>query len=231
MVQKLIAGLHRFRSGVFRQEEAFFQRLASGQTPQTLFITCSDSRIDPNLITHTDPGELFVLRNAGNLVPPYGAANGGETATIEFAVAGLGVSDIVVCGHSHCGAMKGLLKPEILQEMPAVAEWLKHAETTRRIVRTKYAHLTGDDLLDATIDEHVLVQIENLQTHPAVAVGLADDKLKLHAWVYDIPTGEVYSYREDQQQFASLTSLLPPGTPPPSRILDSRSGDARFDVT
>src|SRR5688572_8487019 len=110
VVQQLVDGVHQFRREVFRQQRELFQRLASGQNPQTLFITCSDSRIDPNLITHTDPGDLFVLRNAGNIVPAYGAG-GGEVATIEFAVVGLGVSDIVVCGHAYCGAMKGLLHP------------------------------------------------------------------------------------------------------------------------
>ena len=139
MVQQLVAGVHRFKHEVFREQRELFERLAEGQSPQTLFITCSDSRIDPNLITHTDPGDLFVLRNAGNIVPAYGATSGGEVATIEFAVTGLGVSDIVVCGHSHCGAMKGLLHPEYLTEMPAVVEFLHHAEATRRIVKSKYS--------------------------------------------------------------------------------------------
>ena len=126
-MQKLVQGIHHFQS--------------------TLFITCSDSRINPNLITHTEPGDLFILRNAGNIIPPHGAANGGEGATIEFAVAGLGVQDIIVCGHSHCGAMKGLLHPESLTDMPAITAWLSHAEATRRIMREKYADRTGDALL------------------------------------------------------------------------------------
>jgi carbonic anhydrase len=182
----------------------------------------------PNLITHTDPGDLFVLRNAGNLVPAYGAGSGGEVATIEFAIAGLGVKDIVVCGHSHCGAMKGLLKPDILTEMPAVSEWLRHAESTRRIVRSKYSHLAGDDLLEVTIDENVLVQIENLQTHPAVAAALAQDQLKLHAWVYDIPSGEVFCFDEETEQYLTLGDVRPPAGSEPARIHDIHSGDTRF---
>lgn len=228
MVQQLVAGIHHFRKQVFRQQRELFERLAQGQRPETLFITCSDSRIDPNLITHTEPGDLFVLRNAGNIVPAYGATSGGEVATIEFAVTGLKVRDIVVCGHSHCGAMKGLLKPESLEEMPAVADWLKHAEATRRIVRSKYKQLTGDQLLEVCTEENVLVQLENLQTHPAVAVGLSEGLLKLHAWIYDIATGEVHVYDEDSAQFAPLGELRPPASAPPRRVVDVASGDAGF---
>ena len=107
-MQKLIQGIHHFQSNLFSPQRELFERLAGGQHPDALFITCSDSRISPNLITQTEPGELFIVRNAGNIVPPYGAANGGEGATIEFALVGLGIQDIIVCGHSHCGAMKGL---------------------------------------------------------------------------------------------------------------------------
>lgn len=227
-IQELADGVHRFREQVFREQRELFERLASGQAPQTLFITCSDSRIDPNLITHTQPGDLFVLRNAGNLVPAFRASNGGETATIEFAIDGLGVTDIVVCGHSHCGAMKGLLEPDKVRAMPAVAEWLGHAETTRRIVQSAYQHLQGQPLLDATIEENVLVQIENLQTHPAVAVALMQNRLKLHAWVYDIASGEVYSFDSRTGQFRPLAEVRPAGAETPERIREIDSGDSAF---
>jgi carbonic anhydrase len=228
MVQQLMAGVHHFRKEVFRQQRELFERLELGQNPETLFITCSDSRIDPNLITHTDPGDLFVLRNAGNLVPAFAGSCGGEIATIEFAVTGLGVRDVVVCGHSHCGAIKGLLNPEVLSEMPIVADWLKNAESTRRIVRSKYAHLTGESLMDAATEENVLVQLENLQTHPSVAVALGQGQLKLHAWVYDIGTGEVYAYDPTTAQFVALGDVRPAATAPASRLTDVRSGDSRF---
>jgi len=232
VVHKLVAGVHRFRHEVFRQQRDLFQRLAQGQEPQTLFITCSDSRIDPNLITHTVPGDLFVLRNAGNLVPAFGATSGGEVATIEFAVAGLGVCDIVVCGHSHCGAMKGLLHPEGLSDMPAMAEWLKHAEATRRIIRSKYAHLSGNELLDVAIEENVLMQLENLQTHPAVAVALSQGELRLHAWVYEIESGEVFAYDDGAEQFLPLGELRPDAAVmlknPSAYLADVRSGDGKF---
>lgn len=206
-MQKLVDGIHHFQSNTFTSERELFERLAQGQSPETLFITCSDSRINPNLLTNTRPGELFILRNAGNIVPPYGAANGGEGATIEYAVAALGVKDIILCGHSHCGAMMGLLNPDALGDLPTVRTWLGHAETTRRIMRENYGHLEGQPLVTATVQENVLSQLENLRTHPAVAARLARGTLHLHGWVYKIETGEVFSYDAATNQFAPITSV------------------------
>jgi carbonic anhydrase len=204
---KLITGLHHFQSEIFLSHKELFERLTQGQNPDALFITCSDSRINPNLITQTNPGDLFILRNAGNIIPPYGAANGGEGATIEFAVTGLGVKDIIVCGHSLCGAMKGLLHPEDLRDMPTVATWLSHAEATRRTVKENYIELDDEQLLNVAIQENVLVQLENLRTHPAVSARLARGQLNLHAWTYKIETGEVFSYQPDEGQFLPLTEV------------------------
>ena len=206
-MQKLVTGIHQFQETVFSSEPEFYARLAEGQSPETLFITCSDSRINPNLITQTRPGELFILRNAGNIVPPYGAANGGEGATIEYAVAALGVKDIIVCGHSHCGAMKGLLEPDGLTELPAVRNWLGHAETTRRVIRENYAQLEGAALVTATVQENVLAQLENLRTHPSVAARIARGALHLHGWVYNIETGDVFAYSPSGGQFGPLTAV------------------------
>src|SRR5437763_2332951 len=119
-MQKLIQGIHRFQQESFRPLQSLFEQLSKGQSPETLFITCSDSRIDPNLLTRSEPGDLFIVRNAGNIVPPHGAAAGGEAASVEFAVAAFGVKDVVVCGHSDCGAMKALLRPEAVAGLPAV---------------------------------------------------------------------------------------------------------------
>jgi carbonic anhydrase len=157
------------------------------------------------LLTQTEPGDLFILRNAGNLVPPYGATNGGEAATIEYAVSAIGVKDIIVCGHSHCGAMKGLLHPEDLTEMPAVVDWLRQAEATRRIIKENYPHLEAGPLLTSTVEENVLVQLENLRTHPSVAARLARGQLKLHGWVYKLETGQVFQYEPEAGQFELLT--------------------------
>src|SRR4051812_32800007 len=121
-MQKLVDGIHHFQQNIFSSHERLFKRLVKGQNPLALFITCSDSRIDPMLLTQADPGELFIMRNAGNIVPPYGAVRGGEAATIEYAVSVLAVKEIIVCGHSHCGAMNALLQPDLLTKLPACRE-------------------------------------------------------------------------------------------------------------
>ena len=205
-MEKIICGVHTFQRDVFGTQRELFDRLADGQQPDALFVTCSDSRIDPCLVTQTKPGDLFVLRNAGNIIPPYGASNGGEAAAVEFAVTGLGVKDIIVCGHSHCGAVSGLLNPEKLEKMPTVAEWLRHASATKRIVEDKCADVSGDDLMTAAVKENVLVQLDNLRTHPSVASKLSQGELNLHAWVYTFENGRMFSYDPDAQQFAAFDS-------------------------
>lgn len=210
-MRKLIEGLQHFMHTVYEGERDLFAHLAEQQQPEVLFITCSDSRISPHLITQTKPGELFVIRNAGNIVPGYHAnIDSGEAATIEYAVAALGVKDVIVCGHSNCGAMKGLLNPEALASLPIVARWLNHADTTRRIVRESFAHLDGDALLDATIEVNVLAQVANLQTHPSVAARVAAGKLNIHAWVYDIPKGEVRAFESETGTFVRVSEETRP---------------------
>ncbi len=204
-MQKLIQGIHHFQEHVFGTRRDFFELLAEGQHPMALFITCSDSRVQPNMLTQTEPGELFILRNAGNIIPPHGAANGGEAATIEYAVASLGIEDIIICGHSGCGAMQGLLSADRMDDLPAFTKWLRHAEATRRIMRELYSSLGLAERLTAAVEENVLVQLENLRTHPVVAAGLARGRLRLHGWVYKIETGEVFTYDPASGQFVALT--------------------------
>jgi len=203
-MQKLLEGIHHFQSALFGSQRELFERLAEGQSPDALFITCSDSRINPNLLTQTEPGELFILRNAGNIIPPYGNFFGGEAATIEFAVARLGVKDIIICGHSHCGAMNAVMEPQSILDLPALNQWLSFADHTRQVIQDKYADRHGEALLMATIQENVLVQMENLRTHPVVAASLNTGKLKLHGWVYKIETGEVFGYEPNTCQFKLL---------------------------
>lgn len=215
-MQKLVEGLHKFNTEVCKSHKDLFRSLAGGQNPEALFITCSDSRINPNLITQTQPGDLFILRNAGNIVPSYGsgAASGGEAATIEFAVASLGVKHIIVCGHTLCGAMRGLLDPSGLDDTPAVKSWLQNAEMTRRLVLENYPNVEGQARLTLTAEENVLSQIENLRTHPSVRARLARGELSLYAWVYKVETGEVFQYEHENGQFMHMVGADPPSAVP-----------------
>jgi carbonic anhydrase len=206
-MRRLLQGIRQFQRKVFPNRRARFQELAAGQRPPTLFITCSDSRIVPDLLMQTEPGELFVLRNAGNLVPPYTAPLSGEAATIEYAVKVLKVEDIVVCGHSHCGAITGLLRPETLKDLPAVAEWLTHAERVRQeIVEHASSADPDDDALTTAIKTNVLVQLDHLRTFPAVAEAEAAGELALHGWFYRFETGDVSALDTANGKFVCVRS-------------------------
>ncbi len=159
----------------------------------------------PDLICQSDPGDLFVLRNAGNIVPPYApGAPSGEAATIEYAIRGLGVRDVIICGHTRCGAMQAVAEPQCTVAMPRVRQWLEHAQASQEIVCTCYSNLTGEARAKVLVQENVLTQLEHLRTHPAVAAALASGELKLHAWVYKMETGEVFAYHPENGQFALL---------------------------
>ena len=200
----IIAGIRTFQRDVYPQYRELFEKLAAGQSPEALVITCSDSRVDPFLFTQAQPGQLFVLRNAGNLVPKYDGFVGGVTATIEFAVVGLRVPNIIVCGHSGCGAIMGLLHPETLENMPHVQNWLgRHAQPVRDLL-AQAGRLGGPDEMTQAVDANVLVQLENLRTHPSVSSALTAARLTLHGWVYDIASGEVRAYNEAWKQFGPL---------------------------
>ncbi len=211
LMKKLIRGLREFKASYFCTHQELFEQLSHGQKPRVLFITCSDSRIDPNLITQAQLGELFVIRNAGNIIPPFGATNGGEGATIEYAVQALDIQQIIVCGHSHCGAMKGLMKLDSLQkEMPLVHDWLKYAQATRQLVLDHYSHYSGEELLDIVIAENVLTQIENLRTYPVIRSKLYQGQLNIYAWIYQIETGEVLAYDPQTHAYVLPQTQLAP---------------------
>jgi carbonic anhydrase len=207
-INRIIKGLNEFQNNYFIAHKEMFLQLSQGQHPEILFITCSDSRIDPNLLTQTQPGELFIIRNLGNIIPPHGANNNGEGAAIEYAISALNIKHIVVCGHSHCGSMKGLLQLENLSEdMPLVHQWLKnHAESTRRVLKENYQHLKGEELLRIAIEENILTQIENIETYPSVRSKLHGNQLSLHGWIYEIETGEIFAYDATKSKFVLLNS-------------------------
>lgn len=210
-MQRLIEGVHFFQNVGFVQQRELFERLAGGQNPEACFITCSDSRIDPNLITNAKPGQLFIVRNAGNVIPCYGTANNGELAAVEFAVGVLGVKDIIVCGHTHCGAMKGVLDPASLATLPTLKSWLQHCDSTAQIIADHYTHLSGENLITAAAEENVLVQLEHLRTLPIIASRASRGLLQLHGWMYKFETGEVFAYDSELGQFGKFGDVVGAG--------------------
>jgi carbonic anhydrase len=199
----LLKGVEEFSQHVFPGTEDLFKSLAHGQTPHTLFITCADSRVSPEMITQTRPGELFVCRNIGNIVPAYGEMLGGVSAVVEYAVMALNVRQIVVCGHTDCGAMKGLASgSEAVANMPTVQAWLRNAEAARSVVLAR--QVENHELVQAMVEENIRLQLTHLRTHPAVAAHLAQGQLKVQGWVYDIGHGKVSVYDDEEGQFETI---------------------------
>jgi carbonic anhydrase len=203
IMQDIIDGFLKFQRDVFPARKELFRKLATSQTPRTLFISCSDSRMVPELVTQREPGDLFVIRNAGNIVPSFGPEPGGVSATVEYAVAALGVTDVVICGHSDCGAMTAVATCKCLDHMPAVANWLRYADSAK-LVNESREHASERDRIDSMVRENVIAQLNNLRTHPSVALALAQGRLKLHGWVYDIESGSIDALDSTTRQFVSL---------------------------
>ena len=210
-MQQLIEGVHKFRNDEFGNYKKLFRRLSqTGQNPHTLFITCSDSRVLAELITHSQPGDLFVVKNIGNIVPPASAT--GDTnstaAAIEFAVERLRVDDIVICGHSQCGAiaaMLGDLPVPIGDSSPHLRDWLKVAAPVVETIKKEYAHLHDPEARSiATAQENVLFGLDNLHSYPCVQDRLADGSLRLHGWIFKIATAELFAYDPETRQFSPL---------------------------
>ena len=193
VLAELKAGIRRFRTEVYpKNEETYIKAASEPQRPHALFITCADSRIDPELLTQSGPGDLFVTRNVGNLVPAYGEMLGGVSAVIEYAVSALKVQQVVVCGHSDCGAMKGLLNPASLEKMPTVKSWLKNAHAALSVADSlAEPNEKPSTLMRRLTEENVLLQLQHLRTHPSVAGAMAREELTISGWVYDIGKGEV----------------------------------------
>jgi carbonic anhydrase len=205
--QKLVKGIHSFQRGYFATHRELYHQLATaGQQPETLFITCSDSRVDPNLITNSEPGELFIVRNVGNVVPNMDLP-GGTAAAIQYAVEVLNVENVIVCGHTQCGALKAILDPESVAHLEYVSRWVKSTVDVKKLIDEKYEHLTGEERLNAAIQENVLAQIEHLRQYPFVANRMDAGKLQVSGWVFDVGRGEVYDYDPDVGEFLSLSRL------------------------
>jgi carbonic anhydrase len=208
-VRKLIQGIVDFRERLLPQYVERFQKLAKGQAPDALFITCSDSRVVPDLLVSTDPGDLFVMRNVGNMVPPAtveGASTGdlSEASAIEYAVLVLHVPAIVVCGHSECGAMKAALMRKPMPETPNLAKWLHHA--TSAAFRLEHegpldSQLSPQDQLSQL---NVLTQLEHLTSYPIVRERVAAGTLHLSGWWYDVATGGMFAYEREIRAFGAI---------------------------
>lgn len=218
-MDKIIKGVLNFRQNIYPVNQALFNSLASGQNPDVLFITCSDSRIDPNLLTGSDPGDLFICRNAGNIIPPHSNETGGMTASIEYAVAVLGVKHVIVCGHTDCGAVKGALDLSALKGLPHVKEWLGHCRSAMEIVRERnnipFDQCITHEHLNEAIEENVLQQVQHLRTHPTVAAKLATGKIQIHGWVYNIKKGQIRCchhndlvFRDFDEQYEEVIEAL-----------------------
>lgn len=214
-MSRLAHGVHAFQEQYFATHRELYEQLAeAGQQPETLFITCSDSRVVPNLLTSAAPGELFIIRNIGNIVPALDLA-GGTSAAIEYAVEVLRVQNVIVCGHTRCGAMTAVLSPETVAHLPRVQRWLAQGERLRTIVAERYAHLDAQERVTAAVQENVLVQLENLRAFPFVAKALEEGRLRMSGWVFKLETGEVFDYDPRQGQFVPM--VRPSGEGPEPR--------------
>lgn len=202
-MDQLLKGVSRFRDAVYPEHRDRLEILGrEGQNPTTLMISCSDSRVVPELITQSQPGELFVIRNAGNIVPPWQRVNGGVTSTIEYAVVGLGVTDIVVCGHADCGAMKAHFAPEgALDSMPSVKEWIGHSTAAHSVIEACCGSAGEGEKLERLVEENVNLQLTHLRSHPCVATALAKGELRLHGWVFDIAAGTIRALDGETGEF------------------------------
>ncbi len=205
-LQRLREGILRFQREVYPARQAEYEAAARNpQTPHTLLITCADSRIDPETLTQSASGDLFVARNIGNMVPAYGEMLGGVSAVIEYAVDALKVRHAVICGHSDCGAMKGLLAADgALDAMPTVKSWLRNAEAAKRVAASAD---DGLPTLRTLTEQNVLLQMQHLRTHPSIAGALARGELDISGWIYDIALGDVRVFDEATQRFLSVREL------------------------
>ena len=193
VLEQLKEGVRRFRAEVYPDfRETYIRAVNEPQRPMALFVTCADSRIEPNTITQSGPGDLFVLRNIGNMIPAYGEMLGGVSAVVEYAVSVLKVKHVVVCGHMECGAMAALIQPEGMNQMPSVKNWMNNAAAALNVAQSLAGvNESPSEFARRLTEENVLLQMQHLRTHPSVAGAMARGELTISGWVYDIGRGEV----------------------------------------
>lgn len=203
-MERLFKGIKKFQQEHFKKEEEFFSKISKNQSPDVLFFTCSDSRVDPNLITQSKPGELFIVKNVGNIVPACNTMRKKTctAAAIEFALLMLKVTDIVVCGHSDCGALKALYYDEKdFGEMPNLKDWVDTASNVKNKVMSHLHDPTYKAKMEMTEKEYIIQQLENLKTYPLVAEAIKEEKLNIHGWYYEIGTGTVFAFNKRTGDF------------------------------
>ena len=208
-MKKLIRGIIDFQQNVLPKRREIFAKLALGQSPDTLFIACSDSRVAPNWFASTDPGDLFVIRNVGNLVAPSGknghsAADESEGAAIEFAVNNLGVKDIIICGHSDCGAMKALVGGRENVQTPNLKAWLRHGEISLSKLNDMKDFAPSLPLHNRLSQLNVVQQIENLKSYPIVRDKLATKEIRVHGWWFELSNAAVHVYDLEKKKFVKI---------------------------
>jgi carbonic anhydrase len=201
---RIARGVSKFQTEIFPAQREMFERLQRGQKPLALFLTCADSRVNPNLVTQTDPGEIFIERNPGNMVPPYVEFVGGVTAGVEYAMLVLKVPVIVICGHTDCGVMKALLHPEQVEGMPGVQHWMSHGFAARNRMLKRFSEAPEEEQLRRMTELNVLEQIEHLRTHPSVRSRLQRGEIEIRGWVYDIGDGSIREYSSTSGNFDAL---------------------------
>lgn len=206
VLERLKVGALKFRHEVHSEKAEAYQLAASRpQKPHALIVACADSRVDVETLTNSQPGDIFISRNIGNMVPAYGEMLGGVSAVIEYAVTALKVQHIMVCGHSDCGAMKALLNPASTDNMPTVKSWLNNGKSALSVAETFHQDQERE-ILPVLTEQNVLMQLAHLRTHPSVAGAMARKQLTVSGWVYDIGSGEVRIAENGSNDFVLLSA-------------------------
>jgi carbonic anhydrase len=204
-MDRILKGLKQFQTEIFPQHQKLYESLSRKQNPEVLLITCGDSRVVPNLVTQAEPGELFISRHVGNIVPPFGGPYGGVSATVEYAVSALKVQHVIVVGHTDCGAMRAVLHPERMANLPNVAGWLGYVDAAKHIVEALYPDADDETKVHKLAERNVVLQLKHLETHPPVALAMAKGTLTLHGWMYYIESGDVDVYNPQTDSFVRMT--------------------------
>lgn len=218
-IEKFIRGFQQFQQKYFLEQQELFDELKQGQHPKTLLIGCCDSRVDPALITGCDPGDMFVIRNVANLVPPFqiGSTAQGVSTALEFAINALNVERVIVLGHQHCGGIRALMQGTSKAVSPSgfVERWMQIAESARERVLNELPHHPPEAQLRAAELASILVSLQNLMTFPWIAERVEDNRLSLHGWYFDIDAGALMGYSPRRAEFLPLVCPIEaPGYPP-----------------